>query len=392
MLDAATVAIIKATVPALKAHGEEITRCFYPLMFERYPEVIPYFNQSHQGSGSQARALANAVIAYGANIDALGNLDSAVSRIVHKHCALGIQPHQYDIVGECLLAAIAEVLGEAASEEVLAAWGAAYGQLASLLIDAEEAVYAANAAQPGGWRGERRFKLAEKVSESEVITSFYFRPADGGPLPLFQPGQFLTLVLDIDGQSVRRNYSLSDAPGTDYYRISVKREPGGQVSGYLHDTLRPGDIVNILPPCGDFVLRDNGKPLVLLTGGVGITPAISMLNSALTSGRGIHFIHAALNSRVHAFRGHVDALAAANSNVHACYVYNEPSSDCAPHARGLVSAELVAAQLGDERDVEFYFLGPRPFMQQARRIAKSLGVPEDQVHFEFFGPAEELAV
>ena len=114
MLDAATVAIIKATVPALKAHGEEITRCFYPLMFERYPEVIPYFNQSHQGSGSQARALANAVIAYGANIDALGNLDSAVSRIVHKHCALGIQPHQYDIVGECLLAAIAEVLGEAA--------------------------------------------------------------------------------------------------------------------------------------------------------------------------------------------------------------------------------------------------------------------------------------
>lgn len=391
MLDAATVATIKATVPAVKAHAEQITQCFYPLMFERYPEVIPYFNQSHQGTGSQARALANAVVAYGANIDALGNLDAAVSRIVHKHCALGIQPHQYDIVGECLLAAIAEVLGEAATEEVLAAWGAAYGQLAGLLIEAEESVYAANAAQPGGWRGERRFELVDKVPESAVITSFYFRPADGGELPRFRPGQFLTLVLDIDGQSVRRNYSLSDAPGRDYFRISVKREPEGLVSGYLHDTLQPGECVNILPPCGDFVLRDNGKPLVLLTGGVGITPAISMLNSALPSGRGIHFIHAALNSQVHAFRAHVDELAAANSHVHACYVYNEPSPDCKPHAQGFVSAELVAQQLGDERDVEFYFLGPKPFMQQARRIATSLGVPEDQVHFEFFGPAEELA-
>lgn len=391
MLDASTIATIKATVPAVGAHAEEITRGFYPLMFERYPEVIPYFNQAHQAAGSQPRALANAVVAYAANIDALGNLDAAVSRIVQKHCALGIQPHQYDIVGECLLAAIAEVLGEAATGEVLAAWGAAYGQLATLLIEAEESVYAANAAQAGGWRGEREFELVKKVPESEVITSLYFRPVDGCELPHYQPGQFLTLVLDIDGQSVRRNYSLSDAPGTGYFRISVKREPEGLVSGYLHDTLQPGDSVAIMPPCGDFVLRDNGKPLVLLTGGVGITPAISMLNSALPSGRGIHFIHAALNSRVHAFRDHVDELAAANSHVHACYVYNEPSPECQPHARGLVSAELVAEQLGDERDVEFYFLGPKPFMQQARRIATTLGVPDEQVHFEFFGPAEELA-
>ncbi len=111
MLDAAIIATIKATVPAVQAHAEAITKCFYPILFERYPEVIPYFNQSHQRAGSQPRALANAVVAYAANIDALGNLGEAVSRIVQKHCALGIQPGQYALVGECLLEAISPALG-----------------------------------------------------------------------------------------------------------------------------------------------------------------------------------------------------------------------------------------------------------------------------------------
>lgn len=390
MLDSSTIATIKATVPAVRAHAEDITACFYPLMFERYPEVIPYFNQSHQGSGSQPRALANAVVAYAANIDNLGVLGDAVSRIVQKHCALGIQPEQYPIVGECLLEAISRVLGDAATAEILAAWGAAYGQLADLLIAAEESVYQANEQKPGGWRGSRTFELVRRQAESEVITSFYFRPVDGGALPAYSPGQFITVLLDIDGQSVRRNYSLSDAPGGDCFRISVKREALGQVSGYLHEHLQTGGQVQLLPPCGDFVLRDSDRPLVLLTGGVGITPAISMLNSAIDSGRRIHFIHAALNSEVHAFREHVDQLAAANDSLKPCYIYNEPRPGCHPHARGLISAELVAEQLAGESDVDYYFLGPKPFMVQARRIAEELGVPANQVFFEFFGPAEDL--
>lgn len=390
MLDRATVEVIKATVPAVKAHADEITACFYPLMFAQHPEVIPYFNQTNQGKGTQPKALANAVVAYGANIDELGNLTDAVAQIVQKHCSLGVQPAHYDIVGKCLLQAIAKVLGDAATDEIIDAWGKAYGQLAAILIDAEESVYDATEHSRGGWRGERAFRLLKRIDESSIITSFYFEPSDGGEVPEFEAGQAITVILTINGASVRRNYSLSDAPGTGYLRISVKREPQGVVSNFLHDTLEVGHEINLLPPSGGFVLRRNDKPLVLLTGGVGITPAISMLNVEAASGRDIRFIHAALNSKVHAFRAHVDELAAANDNISACYVYNDPGVDCMPHATGFVTADLIAAQLPQDRDVEFYFLGPKPFMVSMLKIARELGVPAAQVHYEFFGPTEEL--
>jgi nitric oxide dioxygenase len=219
--------VIAATLPAVKAHATEITGVFYPLMFERYPQVKAYFNQAHQQQGTQRQALANAVVAYASNLDRLEVLGDAVSLIVHKHVSLGIEPEHYPIVGECLLAAIELVLGDAASDEVLTAWGEAYAQLAELLIGAEEQRYRANGQMPGGWRGERRFRLQRKVRESEVISSFYLVPCDGGALPAFKPGQYICLILQIDGQTVRRNYSLSDCPGRDYLRISVKREEGG---------------------------------------------------------------------------------------------------------------------------------------------------------------------
>ena len=393
MLDASTVNIIKATVPALQIHANAITSAFYPLLFEQHPEVVPYFNQTNQGKGTQPKALANAVVAYGANIDALGNLSEAVETIVHKHVSLGVQPSQYDAVGSCLLQAIKTVLGDAATPEVIDAWGQAYGQLAQILINAEEDVYARTERMPGGWRGEREFKLVKREQESDVITSFYFEPADGKGVPEFEPGQFLTLVFDdLDGQATRRNYSLSNAPGSGYLRISVKREPQGLVSNHLHNNLHIGHSVNLLPPSGNFTLRKNNKPLVLLTAGVGITPAISMLEAEAGSGRDIRFIHAALNSQVHAFQSHVQALANQHQHITPFYIYSEPSEQCQPHAQGLINRQLVQQQLPDNHDVEFYFLGPKPFMVSALGIAKELGIPEDQIHFEFFGPSEELAL
>lgn len=392
MLDSNTIEIIKATVPALEIHANDITEHFYPLLFEQHPEVIPYFNQTNQGKGTQPKALANAVVAYGANIDELGNLSDAVKKIVHKHASLDIQPEHYDAVGSCLLQAIKAVLGEAATEEVINAWAAAYGQLAQILIEAEESVYTNNENLPGGWRGEREFIVKNRVDESVVITSFYFEPTDGQGVPAFEAGQFITVVLDdVDGLPVRRNYSLSDAPGKEYLRISVKREPNGSVSNYLHNHLQVGDTVKLLSPCGYFTLRKNDRPLVLLTGGVGITPAISMLNTEAGSGRNIHFIHAALNTSVHAFKSHVDKLSEDHKHISPFYVYSEPSQFCTPHAEGFISRELIQGLLPDDLDVEFYFLGPKPFMVTALKIAREMGVPEAQIHYEFFGPAEELS-
>jgi len=391
MFSETTIALIKATVPLLQQRGEDITRHFYASMFRDHPETKAFFNEAHQAEGTQARALAGAVLAYAAHIDRLDAIAPALPRIIQKHAALGIQPAHYPIVGQCLLRAIREVLGEVASDEIIGAWAEAYGALAQLLIDAEEQVYAGNEAAPGGWRGTRALRLARKVPESDTITSFYFEAADGGPLMAYQPGQYLTLVLSIEGESLRRNYSLSDAPGRGWYRISVKREPGGKASNWLHDVLAVGDEVQALPPCGDFVLDSAAtRPLVLVTGGVGITPAMSMLETTAASGRTVHFIHAALHSGVHAFRDRVDALAQAHGNVRPTYLYDQPRPSCPPHQPGRLSTEVLAAALPADRDVDLYFLGPKPFMQQVWASAQALGIPPGQIRYEFFGPLQAL--
>ncbi|HCB41577.1 MAG TPA: NO-inducible flavohemoprotein [Pseudomonas sp.] len=390
MLSQASKDIIAATLPAVKACASDITGVFYPLMFERYPEVKAFFNQTHQAQGTQRQALANAVVAYAANLDRLEALGDAVALIVQKHVSLGIQPEHYPIVGECLLAAIREVLGAAASDEVLGAWGEAYGQLAGLLIAAEEAEYAGNAARPGGWRGERAFRVVRRERESEVIESFYLQPSDGGALAPFKPGQYIGLVLEIDGQSVRRNYSLSCRPGLDYYRISVKREPGGLVSGYLHDRVQVGDELLLSAPAGSFVLNDAERPLVLLSGGVGITPTLSMLRPALESGRAVHFLHGALNSRQQAFGNAVAALQQDYPALQVEVVYSAPLAEDAAKAQGLFDQQRLAALLPAERDVDVYLLGPKAFMQSCYASLRALGVAADNIRYEFFGPLEAI--
>lgn len=387
-----TIALIQATVPLLKSRGEDITRHFYRVMLTEYPELKAFFNEAHQAEGTQARALAGAVLAYASHIDRVHELAPALPRIIQKHVALGVQPAHYPIVGQCLLRAIREVLGaDVATDEIIEAWAQAYGALAQLLIDAEEQVYAATAALPGGWRGTRAMVVARKERESELITSFYLEPADGQPLPPFHPGQYLTLVLDVDGRTVRRNYSLSDAPGKPWYRISIKREDGGLVSNWMHDRVEVGATIQVQAPAGEFTLdADATRPLVLVTGGVGITPAMSMLESAAASGRPIRFIHAARHGGVHAFRERVDVLAAAHDNVEAMYVYDAPREDDEPHAVGYINDALLAGHLPEDRDVDLYLLGPKPFMQAVYRAGRSLGVPAGQLRYEFFGPAEEL--
>jgi nitric oxide dioxygenase len=390
MLSSHAIALVKATVPALQQHGEQITRHFYQKLFSEHPQLKAYFNQSHQAAGSQPRALANAVLAYAAHIDRLDALKNALPAIIQKHVALDIRPEHYPLVGACLLSAIKDVLGDAATEEIIQAWAEAYAQLADILIAAEEQVYREHAARNGGWRGTRKFKVVRKEQESDVITSFYFEPLDGGAVMSFLPGQYITVLLTIDGQALRRNFSLSDAPGKAYYRISVKREPNGLASNYLHDQIEVGSTLELLAPSGEFVLQESARPLVLLTGGVGITPAISMLNSIAGSGRQIEFIHAALNSRAHAFRGHVDGIAATHNNVRPFYIYNQALRTDQPHAQGFVSSEFLRARLPADRNVDLYFLGPKPFMRAVYNIARELEIPAAQIKYEFFGPLEDL--
>lgn len=393
MLSTEQTAIIKATVPLLESGGEALTSHFYRLMLGEYPEVRPLFNQAHQASGDQPRALANGVLMYAKHIDRLQELGPLVGQIVNKHVSLQILPEHYPIVGSCLLRAIREVLGaETATDAVIAAWAAAYGQLADLLIGAEEEVYAASERAPGGWRGGRLFRVVAKPVESEEITSFHLQPSDGGAVVDFVAGQYIGLRLLLNGEEVRRNYSLSAAPNGREYRISVKREVGGLVSNHLHDRVRVGDELELFAPAGDFSLTPSRKPLLLISAGVGITPLLAMLESAVHSGRPIRFIHYARHAGVQAFAARVDELAAQYPQLQRFYCFEERRDGDAGDASGRLSREQLQAWLPAERDVDAYFLGPKPFMAQLKQQLRELGVPPQQIRYEFFGPAAELDV
>ena len=391
MLCAEQIALIKATVPLLESGGEALTNHFYKLLLSEHPEVRPLFNQAHQASGEQPRALANGVLMYARHIDRLDALGPLVAQIINKHVALQVLPEHYPLVGNCLLRAIREVLGEAiATDAVIDAWAAAYQQLADLLIGQEEHLYQAKAEAPGGWRGARPFRIARKVKESEEITSFHLQAEDDGPLMEFLPGQYIGLRLEINGKEERRNYSLSAAGNGREYRISVKREPGGVVSNALHN-MPEGAIVELFAPAGEFTLTPGNKPLVLISGGVGITPTLAMLEQALADSRPVHFIHCARNAGVHAFRRAVDALAERHTQLQRFYCYEEHDGSAdAPDAIGRLTEQQLADWLPQSRDVDTYFLGPKPFMAAVRRQLKAIGVPEQQTRYEFFGPASAL--
>lgn len=403
MLSEKTVQIVKSTAPILQEHGEALTRHFYKRMFSHNPEVAPFFNPAHQSAGKQQRALAGAITAYAANIDNLEVLGGAVELIAQKHASLMIKPEHYPIVGENLLASIREVLGAGATDDIIAAWAEAYGFLADILIGREKQIYDENAQKPGGWVGFKPFRIVRKEKESSNITSFYLIAGDGSPLPAFKPGQYITVrAATPDGSTTMRNYSLSDKPGQEWFRISVKREvppeantPAGYVSNMLHDTIEVGDMVEIAPPCGEFFLDVSEKhvrPLVLLAAGVGITPINSILLAALDSfpDREIILVHAVLNEGVQAFRPSLDSLAQKHKNLKVYYRYSEvPQVNAENTSYGLVTAEYLESLLPG-RDADYYFCGPQPFMVSLYHGLMQWGIPASQVHFEFFGPRQEL--
>ena len=247
MLKPETIAVIKQTVPVLQAHGEDLTRHFYARMFRENPEVLAFFNPAHQRTGGQQRALAGAICAYAQHVDNPAALADAVELIAQKHVSLGIRPEHYPIVGENLLASIREVLGEAATDDIIDAWAEAYGALASIFIQREDQIFSEQEADYG-WQGFKTFLVEKRERCSDNIESFYLCPADGTALAPHKPGQYITVKLPLpDGGSTMRNYSLSNKPGEPWFRISVKREvateagaPEGVVSSYLHDQLRGG--------------------------------------------------------------------------------------------------------------------------------------------------------
>ncbi len=245
-----------------------------------------------------------------------------------------------------------------------------------------------------GWQGFRPLRVTRIVPESDTVASISLADPDGGPLPAARAGQYLTVRVpgDAPGTPARvRSYSLSSAPGADHYRISVKREPHGQVSGYLHTRLRPGATVEAAAPRGEFVLDDEGtRPVVLVSAGVGATPVLAMLHAlaAHRAARPVWWVHAARGPAQHAFAAEAHALLADLPDGHEHVFHTAPPDPDTPAPpaviRGRPTAEALAG-LGLPPDGDAYLCGPVPFMDDVHAALEGLGLPAERIHTEVFG-------
>ena len=389
MLSQQTIDIVKSTVPVLEQHGKTITTVFYKNMFEAHPELLNIFNHANQSRGRQQTALANTVLAAAKYIDNLEAIVPAVVQIAHKHRGLDVRPEHYPIVGHHLLGAIKEVLGDAATPEILNAWGEAYGVIADAFIGVEKTMYEDAANAENGWDGFKDFVVAKKVEESDVITSFYLKPADGKGVPTYKPGQYLTVRVTIPGEKylMIRQYSLSRASQEDMFRISVKREdecnPEGKVSTFLHRSVNVGDTIEASVPAGDFFLDTEATtPVTLISGGVGLTPMLAMFDYITSNQpeREAAFIHSARNPQLQAFDGDLREMAAGNDNT----TYSVRYSD----TEGFLDRDFLRGRVIEGSDI--YLCGPAPFMNAMIHELRAIGVPVEKIHYEFFGPAAEL--
>jgi len=392
MLDAQTIATVKSTIPLLAATGPKLTAHFYDRMFAHNPELKDIFNMSNQRNGDQRQALFDAICAYATNIENLAALLPAVERIAQKHTSFTIKPEQYDIVGGHLIATLDEMFSP--GQEVLDAWGKAYGVLANVFIHREADIYQESAEKAGGWSGTREFRIAEKQPQSSLITSFVLEPVDGLPVVDFQPGQYLAVYIrdaSLENQEIRQ-YSLTQAPNGKTYRIAVKREDQGAVSNFLHNRAQQGDIVHLAAPHGDFFLDVSPHtPVALISAGVGQTPMLGMLNVLAKGGHQapVQWIHAAENGAVHAFAAEVKALGARLPQLENHVWYNLPQEIDLPGENyqypGLMDLGKLQSQLADPA-TQCYLCGPVGFMQFAAKQLLAMNISDERIHYECFGP------
>ncbi|KND43170.1 MULTISPECIES: globin domain-containing protein [Streptomyces] len=395
MLSAQSAPVVKATLPVVGASLTTVTELFYRRMFEERPELLRHlFNRTNQATGAQREALAGSVAAFATLlVERPGDRpDAVLARIAHKHVSLGITADQYPLVGRHLLGAVAEVLGDAVTPEVAAAWDEVYWLMANALIAIEARLYTEAGVEDGDvWR---RMEIAERHQETPDAVSLVLRRTDDRPTAPFRPGQYVGVRVELpDGAHQIRQYSLSTAPDHKTWRITVKREraadgyvPDGEVSSWLHAHAEVGDLLDVSLPAGDLVPPEAGTPLFLASAGIGITPMLSMLDHlALTSSsRPVTVVHADRSPLDHVHRDEQADLVSrlTSADLHLWY---ENDAHLAPGAR-VHAGRATLDHLTLAPDTTAYLCGPLPFMRLMRGELLAKGLHPSAVHYEVFGP------
>ncbi|MFJ8152946.1 globin domain-containing protein [Streptomyces sp. NPDC094468] len=395
MLSDQSAATVRATLPAVGAAIGEISERFYARLFAAHPGLLrDLFNRGNQAAGTQSQALAGSVAAFATHLlDHPGQRpDALLGRIAHKHASLGVAPEQYAVVHEHLFAGLAEVLGDAVTPEVAAAWDEVYWLMANALAAIEKRLY-----EESGSTGFRPWEVVGRFPETADVVTFRVRPADGGEVRGFCAGQYVSVGVTLpDGARQIRQYSLSGAPDGPVRQFSVKRvrgegtAPDGEVSRHLHAHVREGDVLDLSEPYGDLVLGAAAdRPLLLASAGIGVTPMVAMLAALAADGHAapVTVVHGDRSPADHALRADHAAFAAKLPDASVHFFYER---DAAPDAR-VGRVDLDRADIAVRPGTRAYLCGPLPFMRSVRTQLIGRGVAPADVHYEVFGPDLWLA-
>ncbi|ODV98062.1 hypothetical protein PACTADRAFT_31474 [Pachysolen tannophilus NRRL Y-2460] len=381
--------IIKNSIPVLESSGVDLTYGFYSHMFNTHPEVLPYFNQAHHESLRQPKILAHALLQYAKNIDDLTPLTSFVHHVVVKHVGLQIKAEHYQVVGECLLYQLHKMLGdEVATAEFMKAWELAYFQLANILINAEAAKYDEQASSPNSWRDFKDFKILDIVDESDNVKSIYFAPLDGSKPATPKPGQYICIRFPpnkISKISTQREFTLSEFFDENKYRISVRKDPNGVISSFIHDGgLNIGDIIGCSPPNGELLYEEGpaDSEMVLIAGGIGITPMVSITEYALSQNRKVKLLFSNKTINSMPFKNWLNSLQLQyGKNFQIIkFITEEDGNDTEFIYRRMNKTDFEFLK-GDE---SIYLVGPFRFMNEINEILKEKNIKN--IYSEEFGP------
>ena len=396
MLSETSTATVRATLPAVGAAVGDIADLFYRKLFDAHPELLrDLFNRGNQASGAQRQALAGSIAAFATQLIEHPDTrpDVMLGRIAHKHASLGVTPAQYEIVHTHLFAAIAEVLGDAVTPEVAAAWDEVYWLMAGALISIEQRLYAQQGVVAGDvWR---EWEVVTRIEETADVATFQLRPADGAPAPAFRPGQYVSVQVELpDAARQIRQDSLAGAPGSRLRSITVKRvrgggSPDGEVSRHLHTEVEAGDHVRVSAPYGDLVLDSADAPLLLASAGIGCTPMLSMLEDLAATGHRapVTVVHGDRSPATHAMRTDHALVTGKLPDAAAHFWYEDPEPGHPAERTGRVDLSALAVAPGTHA----YLCGPLPFMRAVRTQLLAKGVPATDIHYEVFGPDMWLA-
>jgi nitric oxide dioxygenase len=385
--------VIDATLPVVAENIGEIATRFYTHLFGEHPELLDgVFNRGNQAERTQQMALAGSVAVFASSLLKVPEQlpEHLLSRIAHKHASLGITAAQYDVVHDSLFWAIVDVLGDAVTAEVAAAWDEVYWLMAYALINQERGLYSARGVRPETvWRA---WEVAEKLRETDDVVTFRVRRTDDRLVKTSLPGQYVTVQVPMpDGVRQPRQYSLTRADDGEHRQFAVKRvrgggKPDGEVSNFLFDNVGVGDRLTLSLPFGDVVLDDSGRPVVFASAGIGVAPMAGMLSHLAAAGSHlpITLLHADVDEASFALRHQVlgDVHKLPGATAHVWYERGTDGSLPIDVHPGMLDLDDV--KLPD--DAIYYLCGPLPFMQAVRSALIDRDVAPRDIQYEVFGP------